>query len=136
MALIALPTNLRPISGTFSPFEKTAAAAITAGEFLYEPTTGNVQAGDSSTEAKATIVGMALFNADSSAKAYIVRSGRYTGFTGLVAGEKYVVADGTNSGQLELRSDQSTSDYITYCITAIDTTTIEINIEVTGAQAA
>lgn len=136
MSLIALPTNLRPVSGTLAPKPYTAAAAVTAGQFLYESTAGNAQAGDSSSESKATIIGMAIFNADSSATVFAVQSGRYTGFSGLVAGEKYVLTDATNSGQLELRSDQSTSDWITYCITAIDTTTIEIKIEITGAQAA
>lgn len=139
MATIAIPiSGVKIITAGVTVKSGTAGAAITAGQWLYASGTGEVSPADASTAAKATVVGIAILDASSTEPCYYVSNDdiQLSGFASLTENTKYVLS-GT-SGQMELLTDMTTNEYVTYLCTALEgsTTDFKIQVEVTGQQAA
>lgn len=139
MAVIALPTGYLEIKTTGVQLNNrcTAAAAISAGQWLYKPTSTTVDVADASSATKAAVVGIAPWDFASGDPVYFVESNNVEidGFGSLTANEKLVLSGSANAGQMESLSDLTAGEYITYLTTNKSTTKIETRIEATGLTA-
>lgn len=137
MATIPLPvaSGFKLETSGAQILESTASATIKQGQWLYASSANEVAPADASTAAKATVVGLAILDADTGNPAQYVAANDIVieGFSSLTANTKYVLS-GT-SGQMELLSDLTASEYVTYLCTAQTSSSFKIRIEVTGLQA-
>jgi len=134
MATIALPISGLKLETSGAPIlEKTASAAISVGQWLYASSGTEVAPADAGTNS--TVVGIAILAADSGNPAYYVAADdvKLEGFAGMSAGQKYVLSGA--SGQMELLSDLTASENISYVATAETATLARVRIENTGLTA-
>ena len=140
MAVIALPTGYLNIKTTGVDLNNryTAATAISAGQWLYEASGTTVDVADASTAAKAAVIGIAPWDFASGDTVYFVENDDVDidGFLSMpTTGEKLVLSGSANAGQMELLSDLTASEFITYLCTPQSATKLKTKIEATGLTA-
>jgi hypothetical protein len=134
MATIALPVGgLKLETRGAAILDAEAGAAISAGQWVYSNATDQVSPADAATNYE--VVGIAILAADVGEAAQYVSADfiKLEGFAGLTANTKYVLS--ATSGQMELLSDLTASENVVYVATAVSTTAITVQIEITGLTA-
>lgn len=131
--LTMTPANVVPQAGA-NIQRATAGEAIDAGEIIYLDSTDNNEAklADTSTQAKAAAVGIAVNSAAEGQPVDYVSSGNVALGSILTASVGYAVAD--TAGGLRPFADNGTGDWITQIGIAKSATILTVNIVQTGAQ--
>lgn len=112
-----------------------AGEAITAGDWVYEDSTasGKAKKADTSSQAKATVTGMALNSAPAADQPLrIATSGVVKPGGTLTVGTIYVASD--NGGKLRPAADNGSGDWVTELGVATAADTLKIGLNVSGVQ--
>jgi len=110
----------------------TAGAAINAGQLFYVDTSNLAQISVNSSELAAGVIGIAMNTAEAANQPLQgLLKGTITIGTGTVGSGYYL---SSTSGSLELESDQSSSDWVTFAGIITSTGVLEFQPLLSGAQ--
>lgn len=137
MALVITPADFEIRSQNVIPLEGTAGETLTCVDPVYlDSSDGELKTGSNAAEATANIVGLVVsIKGTDGNPVHYINADDTTFIPGatLVAGEVYVLGA---SGDIELLSDMSSGEYITYLFRAISTTEAKLFIKPTGVTKA
>lgn len=133
-------TNAVPVAGARNTFgDGFVNGAVSVGRLLYRDAADSfkVKLGDTSSAAKAAIVGIALHNASSAGQPMRIQTaGRVTLGTTLVVGMVYVLSGTADGGRLCPVTDVDTGELVTVIGVASTTAILDLRIWPTGIVSA
>lgn len=134
-------TNATPVTGAANAFGDGTAGSttISRGMAVYRDTTDSYRykPADSSSAAKATVVGLALNTSTAAGHPMRVQTrGQVTLGTTLEVGQVYVLSGTSNGGKICPVTDIDSGEYVTVLGVASSTTVLDLDINVTGIVSA